>query len=144
MKHLQYALVSLVLLFVATACETTYILASHEPAKPVFMGNTSCPISGFDSDPAKYAEEAGQRVYFCCSNCLTKGQAETAKYIAAAYSEPTPVGNTTCPVSGNEVSDSAAQWQGHAVALCCSNCDTAFAKDPGKYTEVALGQANAE
>ena len=42
---------------------------------------TACPIVGTKIDKSVYADYQGKRVYFCCTDCKTKFNAEPAKYV---------------------------------------------------------------
>jgi hypothetical protein len=60
-----------------TACDTqTSRTASTAPAalsaasRPVTAeGQSVCPVSNYDIDPAIVVEHQGQRVYLCCEGC---------------------------------------------------------------------------
>lgn len=120
--------------------------AGEPKAAPVaFLGNAECPMSGKDVDRAVYLEHGGERVYFCCSKCSGKGEAEAEKWIAAAYPETTAIENTTCPVSGEPIEDGAAtvKWQGHELSLCCPACQKSFAADPAGTAARALADSGS-
>jgi YHS domain-containing protein len=102
-----------------------------------FFGNEKCPMSGKAVNHEKSLEVDGQRVYFCCKDCLAKAKssskADQSALVASAYKEVKAVGNKTCPVSGKAIEAGKGKeetWQGHKVTLCCPNCEKAFQKEP--------------
>jgi YHS domain-containing protein len=66
---------------------------------------------------------------------------------SARLAASTAVGNTKCPVSGDEIGSMGAAstvvYKGKAVALCCKGCLKTFAKDPVKYLAIAEGKPAA-
>ena len=105
----------------------------------LFLGNTTCATSGHPTKPENFVEHEGQRAYFCCSKCVASAKADPAAAVAKAYAKPTAVGNTACPISGNDVnSDESVTWQGHTVGLCCARCKKAFASDRAGHTKTAI------
>lgn len=102
-----------------------------------FFGNEKCPMSGKAVNKEKSLEVDGQRVYFCCKDCLAKAKssskADQSALVATAYKEVKAVGNKTCPVSGKAIEAGKGKeetWEGHKVTLCCPNCEKAFQKEP--------------
>ena len=55
-----------------------------EPAKAVaaVLEQTTCPVMGGAINKAIFAEYKDKKVYFCCSPCKEKFEAEPEKYIA--------------------------------------------------------------
>lgn len=49
-------------------------------------GQTACPVMGGKVNKDVFADYEGKRVYFCCSPCLEKFNAEPAKYVATLES----------------------------------------------------------
>ena len=46
------------------------------------------------------------------------------------------LGNATCPVMGGAADgETFLEWNGLRVGFCCSGCDAAFLKEPGKLLE---------
>tara|TARA_R110002126_G_scaffold75749_5_gene189032 strand:- start:7 stop:480 length:474 start_codon:yes stop_codon:yes gene_type:complete len=104
-----------------------------------FLGNTTCPFSGKQVDPDSFYEHRGERIYFCTPQCAIDGSKDPDKYRSQVYAETTPVGNTTCPVNGEEIVDPIpAYWQGHEVSLCCTFCLNSFEDDPETFVLAAL------
>ena len=109
-----------------------------------FFGNEKCPSTGKAVSHEQSLEVEGQRVYFCCKNCLAKAKSSSktdqAALVAAAYKEVKAVGNKSCPVSGKAIEAGKGKeetWQGHKVTLCCPNCEKAFQKEPMVVTTIA-------
>jgi len=55
-----------------------------EPAEAVaaVVEQTTCPVMGGAINKAIFTEHKGKKVYFCCSPCKEKFEAEPEKYIA--------------------------------------------------------------
>ncbi len=55
-----------------------------EPAKEIASAveQTTCPVMGGAINKAIFTEHKGKKVYFCCSPCKEKFDAEPEKYIA--------------------------------------------------------------
>lgn len=105
-----------------------------------FLGNAKCPVSGNDVKQDVFVEADGEKAYFCCGDCKAKHEADPKAALAAAYPEAKPLGNTTCPVSGEEADGSkTVSWQGHAIAVCCGNCVGEFPNDAAAYATKAAG-----
>ena len=45
------------------------------------MAQTTCPITSSKIDKSVYVDYQGKRVYFCCTDCKAKFNADPAKYI---------------------------------------------------------------
>ena len=70
------------------------------------------------------------------------GKADDGGYaaLAAAYPEAKPLGNDTCPVSGEAADGSkTVSWQGHEIAVCCGNSVGEFPNDAADYAAKAAG-----
>ncbi len=67
---------------------------------------------------------------------------------SARLAASTAVGNTKCPVSGEEIGSMgdgpSVVYKGKAVKLCCKGCLKTFAKDPAKYLAIAEGKPAAK
>jgi Cu+-exporting ATPase len=78
--------------------------AAVEPTKPL----ATDPVCGMTVDPAKAAsvEHNGKKFYFCCQGCVTKFQADPAKYLQPKPAVPliqlvakeSSKGDYTCPM----------------------------------------------
>ncbi len=106
----------------------------------------TCVVSGEKlgsmGDAIKY-DHKGQEVQFCCKKCVSKFEAEPAKFLAkideaklqkqlAAY----PL--ETCVVSGEKLGaegDKPVDYMhdGKLVRFCCKDCKKKFENDPAKY-----------
>jgi hypothetical protein len=99
-----------------------------------FIGNPTCPIqAGKKVNPTKYVSHGKQRAYYCCGKCVGAAKADPAAALAAAYPEAKPVGNKKCPVSGHAIESGKAKsvsFMGHAIDLCCADCEAGFANNP--------------
>ncbi|MFP5212844.1 MAG: hypothetical protein ACLGPL_05645 [Acidobacteriota bacterium] len=42
---------------------------------------TKCPVMGYDINKNVYADQAGKRVYFCCTSCQDKFKADPQQYM---------------------------------------------------------------
>jgi Cu+-exporting ATPase len=77
-------------------------MTTVEPTKSL----TTDPVCGMTVDPAKAAsvEHEGTKVYFCCQGCVTKFQADPAKYLQPKQATPLiqlitkAEGDYTCPM----------------------------------------------
>lgn len=126
----------LIPLLLLAACQSPpESLPESLPESPRFLGNTACPISGRPIDPAAYFEHEGERVWFCNPDCAEKSASEPEVWIARAYPEARPFGNTTCVVSGERLPLDAptVTWQGHELGLCCGTCVDVFRSDPALF-----------
>lgn len=97
------------------------------PAKPV---NDKCPISGKAVDATKTLTHKGKLVAFCCGNCPTKFNDESAKKLV----ETGKPDNEKCACCGKEASKKAASVS-VTVAFCCGKCQAKFEKEPATYAE---------
>ncbi|MDD4050523.1 MAG: YHS domain-containing protein [candidate division Zixibacteria bacterium] len=120
------------------------VFAADPPAKetpkeaPKQLHNqTICPVMGSKIDSTVYIDIQGQRVYFCCKGCPDKMKADPDKYFKKAAAEGVLFENvqTTCPVSGEKLTDKSAytDFDGRRVYFCCKKCVGDFNKDPQKY-----------
>lgn len=121
--------------------ETTKDAVADATTPAMFMGNATCPNSGMAVDQELFVEHEGQKAYFCGAKCQKEATADPAAALVAAYPTATPVGNTTCPISGNPVEDgNAITWQGQEVGMCCPKCAPKFQKDPAKHVAALLAE----
>lgn len=98
---------------------------------------TLCPVMGGKIDSSAYTDIQGQRVYHCCPMCSKKLKADPDKYFKKAAEEGILFENiqTTCPVSGEELTDKSVytDFEGRRVVFCCEKCIAKFNEDPAKY-----------
>jgi YHS domain-containing protein len=93
----------------------------------------TCPVSGNPVDKKVFIEQDGQKVYFCCKDCIDKFKADTAKYkakLANSYSY-----QLKCPVMGGDIDPASFMdlTNGWRVYFCCPNCAGPLTKEPDKY-----------
>ncbi len=93
----------------------------------------SCPVTGKPVDGKTFAEVAGQKVAFCCPDCVAKYQKYPAGYKAkleGGYSY-----QTLCPVSGEKIDPTAFKDlpTGQRIYFCCPACIDKLLKEPAKY-----------
>jgi len=105
-----------------------------------------CPVSGEDvEDQNNFVTfKNGQRIYFCCSDCAAKFQADPLEYVRAPRDPVAPflpdLTNTTvsCPVCEAKilVNEHAARIQlkfGQSIYFGCFNCVNTFYGNPLAY-----------
>ena len=111
----------------------TYVTKSAKELKP----QTNCPVMGGVIDSTIYTDIQGQRVYHCCPMCSKKLKADPDKYFKKAAADGVLFENiqATCPVSGEELEDSAifTDFEGRRIFFCCNKCEKSFKADPQKY-----------
>ena len=92
-----------------------------------------CPIEGKPIDKQSFAEIDGQKVFFCCKDCLAKYKEAPAKYKGALLASYTY--QAKCPVS-DETIDPASFVDlpdGNRVYYCCMGCDKKFHAELATY-----------
>lgn len=118
--------------------------------------NTICPLMNRPVDAAQVVTHEGQKIGFCCKNCLAKFKKEPGKYIGKvkgfkkkprpkkpkkAPKKPAPkkvakAMNAKCPVTGRPVvARFNVDHDGKTVGFCCGRCRSAFSQNPGKYAD---------
>lgn len=99
----------------------------------------TCVVSGEDlSEKAQPVEMLymNRLVRFCCERCTGKFNKSPGEYMAkidAAYAQAQRAGaNATCPVSGEELDDSAVEVVAgqKLVRLCCEKCAGKLRSEP--------------
>jgi YHS domain-containing protein len=94
-----------------------------------------CPVSGEAVDGKTTAEIGGQKIAFCCKNCVAKYEKDPDAYqgkLADSYTY-----QTRCPVTGNKI-DPAAHGDlptGERIYYCCKACEPKLVKDPARYRD---------
>ncbi len=94
----------------------------------------TCPVSKEPVDTNVFVESAGEKIFFCCKDCVTKYQSDPAKYASALANSYTY--QTKCPVMNEDIDPKSFATAGNGMKLyfCCKGCDKKFFKDPQKYT----------
>ena len=75
------------------------------------------------------------------------GHAETAETSSSVQKAAEEVGNKTCPVSGEKITEEAKasyEYKGRAYNFCCPACIDEFKKNPKKYVKKAEEEKRAE
>lgn len=100
----------------------------------------TCPVSGEPVNRKTFIEHDGEKVYFCCQDCIKKFQREPDKYKVALANSYTY--QTKCPVMGEEINPKvfATASNGMNVYFCCKGCDKKFLADPAKYVPKLAAQ----
>jgi len=139
MRTLKYAITvfSLILgLSISAQAGDGDAKSAPESPKELKM-QTNCPVMGGKIDSTVYTDIQGQRVYHCCPMCSAKLKADPDKYFKKAAEEGVLFENiqTTCPVSGEELTDKSVytDYEGRRVVFCCKKCRGTFAENPAKY-----------
>ena len=55
--------------------------AAHPAGAPTEIAQKTCPVMGGKIDPSIYVDHNGQRVYFCCKQCVETFKADPEKYL---------------------------------------------------------------
>lgn len=93
----------------------------------------TCPVSRETVDQAVFVESNGQKVYFCCKDCVGKYQRNPDNYRSALANSYTY--QTKCPVMDEEIDPKVltSTAGGQNIYFCCKGCDKKFVKNPSKY-----------
>ncbi len=125
------AIFGILLLSVAKAENKSKIDVTNAPK--ALKSQTICPVMGNAIDTTVYADIQGQRVFFCCSGCISKMKADPDKYFKKAAEQSVLFQNiqTVCPVSGDKIDSTIyTDYQGRRIYFCCKQCVTDFQKSP--------------
>ncbi len=122
----------------ASLIATAFAFAGDsESAEKMPQSQTHCPVMGGVIDSTVFTDIQGQRVYHCCPMCSDVLKADPDKYFKRAGAQNIVFENiqTTCPVSGKELSEKQVytDYQGRRVYFCCEKCIAEFDKDPADY-----------
>ncbi len=95
----------------------------------------TCPVSGDTVDRKVFVERDGDKVYFCCSACVTKFEGDSKKYAANLANSYTY--QTKCPVMGNTVDPASFTKlaDGRKIYYCCDGCEGKLFGTPAKYAK---------
>lgn len=105
----------------------------------------TCPVSGEalgDMGDAISYNYQGREIKFCCQACVSKFEADPAKFIskidADIIAQQMPnYPMTTCPVSGEELGGMGSTidrvYDNRLVRFCCEDCVAKFEADPATY-----------
>jgi YHS domain-containing protein len=93
----------------------------------------ACPVSGKPIDGKTFATVQGQRVGFCCEQCVPEYEKDPAQYKAALAASYTY--QTLCPVRGEKIDATVYRDlpTGERIYFCCNACVDKLLKDPAQY-----------
>ena len=93
----------------------------------------TCPVSGEPVDRKAFIEKNGEKVYFCCKDCISKFQKEPDRYKVALANSYTY--QTKCPVMGGDIDPQSFTTLagGQKIYFCCPACEKKLFDDPAKY-----------
>ncbi|RJP39937.1 MAG: hypothetical protein C4547_03015 [Phycisphaerales bacterium] len=118
----------------------------HAEKAPPTAAVPMCPVMDEPVNLAVSVATDDGPVFFCCKDCITKYQADPAKYAAQVSAQrkalaDRPKIQVTCPVSKDPVDPKAfTDTDKGKVYFCCSGCINKFKADPAKYA-VALANS---
>lgn len=128
---------------VATSLITALAQSADEPktkgVKEAKQELPKCPVRGEPVNLAVSTATDDGPVFFCCSQCIPKFEAEPKKYAEKVASQrkalaALPRVQLSCPLSGEPVkSDQLVDEKGQRIFFCCKNCRGKYEKDPAKY-----------
>lgn len=119
--------------------------------------NHSCPTCKDPIDAHLFAEVSNKkkniygRIHFCCADCGEQIKKNIGKYYMALYrtdektgkeKPPRDLKNQVCPVEGDKIDgQTAIEYNGMMVSLCCAGCIAEFLKDSEEGMEKILPEA---
>jgi YHS domain-containing protein len=116
----------------------------HTHAAPD-LAQKLCPVMGMPIDQSVFVDYEGQRVYFCCTDCVETFLASPEKYLDKTDapapedtgSEPAEaVTQTSCPVMDMPINQAVyVEHEGRRVYFCCEDCIETFKQDPQKHVQ---------
>ena len=74
----------------------------------------------------------GDKVGFCCGNCIKKFNSAQSKFEGKIKNAGKPF-NTTCLMKSKPAKASLVVKFEKVVGFCCVNCKAKFAANPSKY-----------
>ncbi len=100
----------------------------------------ACPISKKGIDPKVFIVQEGQRVNFCCTDCVGKFEKDPGKYqtgLANSYTY-----QTKCPVMNEAIDPGSFSVlpTGQKIYYCCDGCGDKLMKNPAKYAAKLAAQ----
>jgi len=106
--------------------------------------DVNCPLSGSVASPDIYIEFLhGQKVFFCCADCLKQFMENPLPFISEQTGIPIEDSKYFgkvfhCPVSGSELTvdsnTSKVQFKnGQTIFFCCDHCIESFKENPSAY-----------
>jgi YHS domain-containing protein len=116
------------------------VAAQRAMLKKMERIQVTCPVMGEPIDGKTFATVGGEKIAFCCPNCVASYEKEPAKYKAKLEASYTY--QTKCPVTGEKINplrfvDLPA---GQRIYLCCPACGPKLLKEPVKYAPQLAAQ----
>lgn len=116
------------------------VAAQREALKDRDKVQVICPISGDAVDKKAFVEHDGEKVFFCCSGCISKFEKDPAAYqtkLASSYTY-----QTKCPVMRETINPKSVTTlaNGQKVYFCCNGCEKKLKADPSKYLPNLVAQ----
>lgn len=122
--------------------------AEHPAAPAVKLDGVKCLIMGeaANADAEHSAPWRDGRVYFCCNDCVTEFQKDSAPWSTMANHQLVLTGQyeqKLCPVSGHEVASGCTlAIAGVEIGFCCDNCKAKVAAAATTEEQAAMVFAN--
>ncbi len=142
-KRLGLTLLVVGLPVVATSLIAALAQSADEPktkgATEAKQELPKCPVRGEPINLAVSMATDDGPVFFCCSQCIQKFEAEPKKYAEKVVAqrkslEKLPRVQLTCAISGESVNTTVfVEEKGQKVYFCCKNCRGKYEKDRAKY-----------
>lgn len=135
MKRISFVMVAVMGLGAIVGLDRVLGQAPKEAPKKL----PNCPVMDEPISFAVSVRTDDGPVYFCCSECIKKYQANPTKYAEKVAAQRKvladwPKVQTACPVTGEPVkADVTADHGGKKVQFCCKGCVEKFQKEPDKY-----------
>jgi YHS domain-containing protein len=98
-----------------------------------------CPVTDEPVNLAVNVETDTGPVFFCCKDCVSKYEANPARYAEKAAAQrralaDRPRVQVTCPVSKEPVDPKVfIEHEGQKVFFCCKGCVDKYQRGPAKY-----------
>ena len=111
----------------------------HGQKEPALAPLPNCPVMDERINLAVSVATDDGPVFFCCKDCISKYQAEPAKYATKVAAQrkalaDRPKIQVTCPVSKEPADrDVFVESGGRKVYFCCKGCVNKYQADPAKY-----------
>jgi len=126
-------------LLLALLLSMTVFVSASETKTEKAKAQTNCPIRGGAIDKVSFSDYKSQRIYYCCQGCDKTFLKAPDEYISEMNAKGINLAKiqTTCPVSGEEVStgnDFYKSKQGE-VAVCCKKCLKKITANPIPYIQ---------
>lgn len=116
------------------------VAAQREALAKMAKIQVKCPVSGEAVDGKTTIDHNGEKVAFCCNDCVGKFESDPSKYkakLAASYTY-----QTKCPVMGEDIDPSVSTTlaTGETIYFCCKGCGKKMKANPSKYNAKLVAQ----